>query len=292
MKSMTGFGTAAAPVPGGRLVAEVRSVNARFLDLKIALPREHVALEGEVRESVQASVERGRVEVAVRREGTARRRARVEVDLEAARAHAEAWRKVQRALGLEGGVDLALLRSSGADIVRVVDAAIDPADEQPALRRAVAKALAAHARERAREGAHLRDDMRRRLDAIDGLRADCLREAGGLRAVLSERLANRVAALLGGQAPDPARIVQEVALAIERSDFTEELTRLGSHLDAFRKLLRDAAPVGKRIEFLLQEMLRETNTIGSKAGHLPVTEAVLAVKSELEKLREQAANVE
>ncbi|MFM7141810.1 MAG: YicC/YloC family endoribonuclease [Alphaproteobacteria bacterium] len=289
---MTGFGTASVAVSGGRLVAEVRSVNARFLDLKISLPREHAALEGEVREAVQKANERGRVELSVRREGTARRRSRIEVDLDAARAHADAWRKVQRALGLEGGVDLALLRSSGADIVRVVDAPIEPGDEQPALLRVVAKALAAHARERAREGAHLRDDMRKRLDAIDGLRADCLREAGGLRTVLAERLSSRVAALLGGQSPDPARIVQEVAIAIERSDFTEELTRLGSHLDAFRKLLRDTASVGKRIEFLLQEMLREVNTIGSKAGHLPVTEAVLAAKSELEKVREQAANVE
>jgi len=292
VKSMTGFGSAAATVSGGRLVAEVRSVNARFLDLKISLPREHASVEGEVRESVQAAIERGRVEVSVRREGAAKRRSRVEVDLDLARAHAEAWRKVQQALGLSGGVDLALLRASGSEIVRVVDAPVDPADEQPALRRAVSKALVAHARDRAREGAHLRDDMRKRLDAIDGLRSDCMREAGRLRGHLAERLTNRVAALLGGQAPDPARIVQEVAIALERSDFTEELTRLGSHVDAFRKLLREAAPVGKRIEFLLQEMLREVNTIGSKAGHLPVTQAVLAAKGELEKLREQAANVE
>jgi len=96
--------------------------------------------------------------------------------------------------------------------------------------------------------------------------------------------------LYGGDAS--TRIVQEVAIALDRSDFTEELTRLGSHVDAFRKLLRESEPVGKRIEFLLQEMLREVNTIGSKAGHLPVTQAVLAAKGELEKLREQAANVE
>jgi len=292
VKSMTGFGTAASAAAGARIVAEVRSVNARFLDLKISLPREHVALEGEVREAVQNAIERGRVEVSVRREGSARRRSRVEADLDLARAHAEAWRKVQRALGLRGDVDLALLRASGPDIVRVTEAPSDPADEQPALRRALARAIAAHGRERAREGAHLREDMSRRLDAIDGLRSDCLREAGELRGVLAERLTTRVAALLGGQAPDPARIVQEVAIAIERSDFTEELTRLGSHVAAFRKLLRESVAVGKRIEFLLQEMLREVNTIGSKAAHLPVTEAVLAAKSELEKLREQAANVE
>ena len=250
MKSMTGFGAASAPIEGGRMVVEVRSVNARFLDLKISLPREHQAVEGEVREATQGAIERGRVEVSVRREGPVRRRPKVEIDLELARAHAEAWRKVKKALDLDGDVDLGLLRGSSGDIVRIVDAPVDPSDEQPGLRRALAKALVA------------------------------------------ERLAARITSILGGQAPDPVRIVQEVAIAIERSDFTEEITRLASHVDAFRKLLRETAPAGKRIEFLLQEMLREVNTIGSKAGHLPVTQAVLAAKSELEKLREQAANVE
>ena len=292
MKSMTGFGAASAPIEGGRMVVEVRSVNARFLDLTISLPREHQAVEGEVREATQGAIERGRVEVSVRREGPVRRRPKVEIDLELARAHAEAWRKVKKALDLDGDVDLGLLRGSSGDIVRIVDAPVDPSDEQPGLRRALAKALVAHAKDRSREGSHLRDDMKKRLDTLDSLRADCVREAGEMRGILAERLAARITSILGGQAPDPVRIVQEVAIAIERSDFTEEITRLASHVDAFRKLLRETAPAGKRIEFLLQEMLREVNTIGSKAGHLPVTQAVLAAKSELEKLREQAANVE
>lgn len=292
MRSMTGYGSGSAPVDGGRLVAEVRSVNARFLDLKISLPREHQAAEAEVREAVQGRVERGRVEVAVRREGGGRRRSRLAVDLDLAREHAAAWRTVQRKLGLAGEVDLALLRASASDIVRVVDAPADPAREVPALRRAVKAARAAHDRERRREGAHLRDDMKGRLDAIAALREDCARHAAGLREVLAERLSTRVAALLGAQSPDPARVLQEVVIALERSDFSEEISRLGSHLDAFRALLREKSSIGKRVEFLLQEMLREVNTIGSKANHLPVTQAVLAAKSELEKLREQAANVE
>lgn len=292
MRSMTGFGSASAAVDGGRVVAEVRSVNARFLDLKISLPREHQAIEAEVREAVQAHVERGRVEVAVRREGGERRRGRLVVDLDLAREHAAAWRTVKSRLGLAGEVDLALLRASAGDIVRMVESPADPARDLPALRRALKAALAAHDRDRRREGAHLRADMRSRVEAIAALRAACAREAAGLREVLAGRLTNRVSALLGGQAPDPARLVQEVVIALERGDFSEEITRLGSHLDAFRGLLREKVSIGKRVEFLLQEMLREVNTIGSKANHLPVTQAVLAAKSELEKLREQAANVE
>jgi uncharacterized protein (TIGR00255 family) len=292
MKSMTGYGAAQVAVGGARIVAEVRSVNARFLDLKMSLPREHQTAEAELRELVQAAVERGRVDLAVRREAPPRGKPAIAVDLELARAHADAWRRVQRSLGLAGDVTLDLLRASASDVVRSVEVAPDPARELPAVKRAVKQALAAHDRDRAREGGHLHADMRARLAALEKLRKECQDLAGGMREILVERLTTRIAALLGAAAPDPARLVQEVVLARERSDVSEELTRLGSHVEAFGALLRERAAVGKRIEFLLQEMLREVNTIGSKANHLPITQAVLAAKSELEKLREQAANVE
>ncbi|HZR83090.1 MAG TPA: YicC/YloC family endoribonuclease [Candidatus Binatia bacterium] len=292
MKSMTGFGAGAVAVADGRIVVEVRSVNARFLDLKLALPREYQAAEGEFREMLQAAIERGRVDVSVRREAGKRGRPKLEVDLDLARAHADAWRSVQRALGLGGNVDLLLLRASAGDIVRAVEPGADPARDLPALRRALKRALEAHVRDRAREGAHLKADMERRLRALDGVRRECERHGGDMREILTERLTNRIAGLLGSAAPDPGRILQEVVIALERSDFSEELTRLASHVQAFRRLLRERSAVGKRIEFLLQEMLREVNTVGSKANHLAVTEAVLVAKGELEKLREQAANVE
>lgn len=292
MKSMTGYGSAAVEVPGGRLVAEVRSVNSRFLELRIVLPREHQGLESELRERVQKSISRGRVDVTVRREGGARVTARVEPDLELARATVAAWRKLQKALGLPGEIDLAFLRASGADVVRVVQGQPDLAKEASAIRRVVARALAQHDAERSREGANLLRDMRERLQNLERLHAESVRLAREMKPVLTERLTARVAALLGEQGLDEGRMLQEVALAVDRSEVNEELTRLKSHLSALSGLLRERLAVGKRIEFLIQEMVREVNTIGSKANHLPMTKVVLAAKSELEKLREQAANVE
>ncbi len=292
MKSMTGYATAAVEVPGGRLVAEVRSVNSRFLELRIVLPREHQALESELRERVQKLIARGRVDLTVRREGAPRATPRVEPDLDLARATVAAWRKVQKALELPGEIDLAFLRATGADVVRVVQGEPDLAKEASAIRRVVARALAQHDAERSREGANLLRDMRERLRNLERLHGESVRIAREMKPILTERLTSRVAALLGEQGLDEGRMLQEVALAVDRSEVNEELTRLGSHLSALAGLLRERLAVGKRIEFLIQEMVREVNTIGSKANHLPMTRVVLAAKSELEKLREQAANVE
>jgi uncharacterized protein (TIGR00255 family) len=289
---MTGFGTAAVAVPGGRLVAEVRSVNARFLELRINLPREHQAAESELREIVQRSVERGRVDVVVRREGTARISVRVEPDLELARATVAAWQQIQKELKLPGEVDLALLRASGGDLLRSVQGQPDVEKELPLLRRVVAQAIALHAKDRQREGANLAKDMKERWKALVQLHKTFGRLAHEMMPLLTERLTARVTALIGEQGVDEGRVLQEVALAVERSAINEELARLGSHLDALAGLLKDKAAIGKRLEFLIQELVREVNTIGSKANHLPMTQAVLAAKSEIEKLREQTANVE
>lgn len=292
MRSMTGFGTAGVAVPGGRLVAEVRSVNARFLELRINLPREHQGAEAELREAVQKAVERGRVDVVVRREGSGRTSVRVEPDLDLARATVDAWRRLKKELNLPGDVDLALLRASGGDLLRSVQGQPDVEQELPSLRRAVAQALAQHARERQREGANLARDMKERWKNLVRLHREFVRLAREMKPMLTERLTARVTALLGDQGIDEGRILQEVALAVDRSEINEELTRLASHLESLAALLRETTGVGKRVEFLIQEMVREVNTIGSKANHLPLTQAVLAAKSEIEKLREQTANVE
>jgi len=292
MKSMTGFGSATAPVPGGRVVVEIKSVNARFLELKIALPRDQQALEPDVRALVQARISRGRVDLSARREGTEPRNVRVAPDLELARATVKAWQRLQRELRLPGEIDLALLRDLRVDVVRAVEDPRDGRREADATRKAVQRALEAHDRERRREGAHLERDMRSRARTLEQLRATCASQTAKMKELARERLTARLATLDGLSPLEPQRIVQEVALLVERSDVSEELTRLGSHLKALTALLHEKEPAGKRVEFLLQEVLREFNTIGSKANHLPVTEAVLAAKGELEKLREQTANVE
>lgn len=292
MKSMTGFGAAQTTVPGGRVTVEVRSVNSRFLELRIGLPREHQAIEADLRKVVQKEIQRGRVEVSVRREGRAGRKTKVEADLKLAREVAAAWRRVGKELRLPGDLDIAFLRSAAGDIVRAVEEAPEPSKDAKAIRSALKKAVLAHDRERIREGAHLEKDMRKRLRSLQRLHGRAAKLAAGLRGVLTERLQTRIVDLMGEQAPEPARIVQEVALAVDRGDVSEELARLESHLAALADLLAAPDPVGKRIEFLLQEILREVNTVGSKANHLPLTETVLEAKGEIEKLREQVANVE
>jgi uncharacterized protein (TIGR00255 family) len=292
VKSMTGFGSAASPAPGGRVVVEVKSVNARFLELKLALPRDQQALEPDLRTLVQAHISRGRVDVSVRREGSEARHLRLAPDVELARATVRAWEKLQRELKIPGEIDLALLRDTRVDLVRAIEEPRDAGEDVEATRRALQRALEAHDRERKREGANLQRDMKARAKALEKLRTVCEKHAGAMKTVARERLMNRLASLEGVGTIEPQRIVQEVALLVERGDVSEELTRLGSHLTALNGLLGEREPAGKRIEFLLQEVLREFNTIGSKANHLPVTEAVLAAKGELEKLREQTANVE
>lgn len=292
MRSMTGFGRARAQVSGGFLTAEVRSINSRFLELKIALPREYQALEPDLRKKVAEWQERGRVDITIRRDANEQRARAVELDLPLARESVRAWTRLQKELGLPGEIDLALLRRTAPDVVRLRERAVPVKSEEAALRKALDRALKAHDRERRREGAHLAGDMRGRLRVLDALRRRMRDISAEMRPIFQERMAKRLRKVLGNQTPEPERLVPEIAIVLDKADVSEEMTRLDAHLQAFRGLLREKAASGKRIEFLLQEILREVNTTGSKANHLPLTQCVLEAKAELEKLREQAANVE
>ncbi|MFP6662966.1 MAG: YicC/YloC family endoribonuclease [Deltaproteobacteria bacterium] len=292
MRSMTGFGRARAAVSGGFITVEVRSINSRFLEVKLSLPREHQLQEPELRKRVGVWVERGRVDIAIRREAPERRRRAIEIDSELARETRKAWMKVARDLGVPGEVDLALLRQTAPDIVRLAEKPLSPKGEEPAVAKALELALKAHDRDRRREGKHLATDMRGRVGALDGHRRAMQKVAAEMKPIFQQRLEKRLAKVLGKNLPEPDRLVAEVAMALDKADVTEEMTRLAAHLDAFRGLLKGKAAVGKRIEFLLQEVLREVNTTGSKANHLALTQIVIDAKAELEKLREQAANIE
>jgi uncharacterized protein (TIGR00255 family) len=291
MRSMTGFGAASVPVAGARVAIEVRSVNHRFLDTRIVLPREYARWEGDLRELVRDAVARGRLELTVSRTAGSSGRVRIDVRQDVARAYVRALRKLKREMKLTGDVDLQLL-SNVPDLVHVKEAAADPAREIGAVRRAVREALTALGRERQREGAHLGRDMQRRVQKLERLVRDLRRCLPHVMADLKKRAAERMRRLAGGVDVDPQRLAQEAAILTERADVTEEIVRMGSHLGALKKLLTSTDPVGKRIEFLLQELHREINTVGSKVGDLRVAGLVLDAKAELEKLREQVQNVE
>jgi uncharacterized protein (TIGR00255 family) len=292
MRSMTGFGVASIVVPGGRIAAEARSVNHRFLEVRVALPREYSRAEAEVRDLVRDAASRGRVELTVSRTPISDRRGlRVEVREEAARAYVRALRRLQGEMKLAGEIDVAAI-GQVPELVRVVEPPIDPQRELRSVHRAARQALAALVRDRQREGRHLARDMQgwaRRLERvvrhIEGAAPD-------IACDLRDRAAARIQRLAAGASVDPQRLAQEAAIAAERADVTEELVRLRSHLSVLQRLLRLAEPVGKRIEFVLQELQREINTLGAKMGDPGVAAQILDGKAAIEKLREQVQNVE
>jgi uncharacterized protein (TIGR00255 family) len=304
LRSMTGYGRGEATHGGIRVVVEARAVNHRFADVVVRGPRAWLALEGEVVAAVKAVVARGRVEVHVHRDAP-EALATVEVDrgLFAAWADALAGVVGDRPDVLARGLAAAL---ADERVVRVRVADVDAAAEAPALRAALGDALQALDAARAREGEALGAELRRlaaELEAVvTALEAGTAEAPGARMARLRERLE-----ALAGAVSDPVRLAQEAAALADRADVTEEIARIRAHLGALDAALgaADAAsaggdgaagapatPVGRRVEFLLQELGREVNTLGSKVADAALGLRVVDAKAILERLREQAANVE
>jgi len=281
MRSMTGFGAASGESSTARIVVEVRSVNQRHLDVRIALPREYASWERDLRERVRVQVERGRVDVTVVRTPVAgRRRYQVMVREELAARYVAAARALGRRLRLPGSVSL-------ADVLRLPDL-FEVVERSPELD----GELKAFTREREREGRHLRQDMARRAAVVNRLVQRIRTRVPRVQREVARRAQERLARVTAEVGIDPARVAQELAPLVERGDVTEELVRLESHLAALGEALRGSASAGKRIEFLLQEILRELNTTGAKAADAETSGWVLEAKGEVEKLREQVQNVE
>jgi uncharacterized protein (TIGR00255 family) len=289
---MTGYGAGSADARTARIAVEIRGVNQRFLDVKLGLPREYAAWEGELRERVRAVAERGRVDVTVvRTPVAARRRYRVGVREELARAYVQSARKLARTLGVDARVTVAdVLRLP--ELFEVSEAVPSLGPERTALRRALARALAAFDRERRREGAHLARELAGRTRALATIAAAVRARVPAVRAALDTRVRERLEKLASLPELEPERVTQEIVALAERGDITEELVRLESHVDALRAACAGTGEIGKRVEFLLQEVQRELNTIGSKAGDLAINRLVVDGKSEVEKLREQVQNIE
>jgi uncharacterized protein (TIGR00255 family) len=290
---MTGFGAATMRLGArsrGSVSIEIKSVNQRFLDLKLSLPKEYAAWESEVRKLVQERVGRGRVEIYVGRSVAGDDRPRVEVDEDLARAYVEQWRRLKRRLRLAGEVDLSLLKGI-PDLYRAREATAVPEGERAVLVRALSRALRELDASRLREGKHLADDMRARIRALDTLASGMAERAEASRHDTRRRIEERMRELVDGKF-DEGRILQEAAFLAERSDVTEEVVRLKSHLEALRDLLDSEETVGKRIDFLLQEVQREVNTVASKSSDLELTHLAVDAKGEVEKIREQVQNVE
>ena len=251
---MTGYGAGAAEARGARVTVEIRGLNQRFLDVKVAVPREYAAWETEIRDRVRKTAQRGRVEVTVLRAPiAAERRYRVAMQPGLARAYVGAVRELVQTLRLTGGPSLGdVLRLPG--LFEVTEETPDLGGERTALRRALGAALRAFDGERRREGAHLERDMRRRTTQMRALTARIRRRLPEALASLRRQVEERLVRLVGGKELDANRIAHEVAMLAERGDITEEIVRLESHLAALASALGEQGPVGKRIDFLVQEV--------------------------------------
>jgi uncharacterized protein (TIGR00255 family) len=289
---MTGFGAATAESPGGRFAVEVRSVNHRFSEIQIRLPRDLSALEDRARALVQGRVRRGRIEVIVTRDEGTRRAKTVRADVELAAVYARALRELAGGIGAPEDVTLAQIAAL-PDVLRVEDERLDVEGVWPALEAGIRAAADGLVAMRAAEGGRLAQDLLGRVNALDAMAAAVAGRSREVVRAYADRLRARVAELLADVPLDENRIAAEIAVFAERSDITEELTRLRSHLAQFRQTVADEdGAVGRKLDFILQEMGRETNTIGSKANDLEITQTIIAMKSELESLREQVQNVE
>lgn len=291
---MTGYGEGTADLPGLRVTVAVRSVNNRFADLRLRLPPEWIGLEPELRRRILARVRRGRVEMVLNLErGNGAAQARLNRPL--ADAVAAAAQALRDEYGATGTLDLPTLLCIPGMIQNGATAPGADAALREAIDLALAGALAAFESERLREGEGLRRDLVMRLERMEGLVGAVEARARVLPELVRRRLSDRVRAFADQVAEiDPARLAQEVAFLVDRSDVTEELVRLGGHLCQARTVLAqpDGEPVGKRLDFLLQEIGRETNTVGSKASDLEISRLVLELKGEAEKVREQVQNLE
>lgn len=289
VNSMTGYGRAVEREGGREITAELRSVNQRGLEFSARLPRGAAFLEDGLRHLVQERVTRGKVELNVNIAGE------TGVEVAADPRLAEAYLATVRALAESHGLrdDLAasdLLRLDGLFTV------VKPPEDEDALRtvveRAVAGALDAFCAMRAAEGARLADDITARLDTIETALTRVEERAPERVAEYRDRLRARMAEVLAETGVDENRILAEAALYADRVAVDEETVRLRSHIAQFRALLADEQPAGRKPDFLVQEMGREINTIGSKSNDLTLTNLVILMKTEMEKIREQAQNIE
>lgn len=289
MRSMTGFGLAEHPLGAGKLCAEVRSLNHRFLELRVRLPMEIADHSFFVEQLCRERLGRGRYDVSVRLEGNAL--PAPELDLDRIRSAYRALQRVRDELAPGSELPLGLL--AGLPGLLTSPAAGDPEPVRAALRSIIHAALHSLDEMRAAEGAHLTNELRERVRLARGLLGDLARQGPALLEAQQKRLEQRLARWVNGaEALDPSRVAMEIAVLVDRCDTTEELVRLESHFEQFETQLHAPGPSGRKLDFLLQEIGRETNTIGAKCQDASLSHLVVALKAEIERLREQVQNVE
>jgi uncharacterized protein (TIGR00255 family) len=279
MKSMTGYGEASQNVRGARVTIQIRSLNHRHLDLQLRVPREYLSLEEEIRKAIREIISRGRIDLFINRSAVKEQAHKLEMDQALVGQYIAGIKQLKKKYGLAGEISVALLANL-PNLFRVREIEIDGASERQALMKALGSALRKLEQSREREGGHLRADMETQIGHLRDIAA-----------ALETRAAENGIRLQKGS-PLEGQNGTEVANVVLKGDINEELVRLKTHVGALARVVREREPVGKKIDFMLQEVNRELNTISSKVSYMPVTQLVLQGKERVEKIREQTQNIE
>jgi uncharacterized protein (TIGR00255 family) len=291
IKSMTGYGKNEVTLVSGRIVVEIRSVNHRYSEISVKLPRTLIALENDVRKCVAEQVKRGKIEVFILQEGLIGAAALPTVNIPLAKVYYEAFSKIKDALGLYDPVPLSLIAAQ-KDLLVMEERGVPAETLREMLLAAVKDAVDNLDAMRTCEGKALLEDLQARSALLSGLILRITERAPVAVAENSFKLRARVMQLAGESGVDEGRLAQEFVFMADRCDITEELVRFNSHLKQFDETLKLNDPVGRKLDFLIQELNREVNTIGSKANDAEITSFIVEMKAELEKIREQVQNIE
>jgi uncharacterized protein (TIGR00255 family) len=291
LKSMTGFGRGDGETTLGKVFVETRSVNHRYCDINIKLPKRLIPFENRIKEMIRAQVSRGRIDIFLKLDNLGEENVHLSVDLHLAEQYYQALQSLKESLHLRDKITLELV-AGAKDVITAKEETgdLEPFWQEvlPILKRSF-QDLDDMKRS---EGEILSKDLQQRLGRIVQQLEEIKHLSASRPEAYRNRLYERVRSLLGGIDVDPSRFQQEVALLAERTDITEEIVRAESHFAQFLTLLKAEEPVGRKMDFLLQEMNREVNTVSAKANDAEISQRVVEIKAELEKIREQVQNIE
>lgn len=291
VSSMTSYGRARGEKGGVDLTVEIKSVNSRYFEYSSRMPRAFAFLEERLKKLVNEKVARGKVELSVTAVSLSEQETKVAPNLELAKQYLSAMREMGQALGLSDDVTVSVLARQ-PDVFVSVRAEQDEQALWELASETAQRALDAFLQMRRTEGEKLKEDIESRLCTIEKMVGEVERDSEQRVKAYTERLYERLKAVLGDRTIDEARVLTEAAVFADKTAVDEETVRLRSHIKQYREILQKDEPVGRKLDFLTQELNRETNTIGSKCSDLEITKLVVEMKAEIEKIREQVQNME
>lgn len=291
MKSMTGFGVASTDTNGVTLNVTIRAVNGRYFEWRPHIPRAYQSLEREMKKLFSKKVSRGTVDLYLRRQVQNASHVQINLNTDLAKKWKKAYEKLSQTVKLD--LDLSS-ESLGAlpDVMSLEEDLSVSSQEKKMVFKVLENALEEFEKERKREGAALKSELKKQLQSLNDLLKEVKVLSSDINKEQKKKLSDRLKSLDSQIELDPTRVAQEVALLLDKSDVREEISRLEEHLNLFKKLVNSSESIGKKMDFYCQELLREFNTIGSKSSLAKLTQTVVNAKSVIEKLREQVQNVE